>query len=275
MPTISGFADEISPDPVEQCRVLADLGVGWLELRSAWGVGVLDLDDGQVRSLRRLLDRAGLRVSSIGSPIGKIGIGDDFDPHLVRFARALEMARAFDTPNMRIFSFYIPVGADPGRFREEVLRRLGVLVQRAEAAGVVLLHENEKHIYGDLPERCADIVASLDSDHLRLVWDPANFVQCGVRPFTDAYAMLRPHVAYLHVKDAFLADGTVVPAGQGDGQVPPTLAALRDDGFDGFLSLEPHLAQEGPAAGSDGEAEFRRAHRALTDILAGLHVDYA
>lgn len=272
--TISGFADEIAPDPVEQCRVLSDLGLGWLELRSAWGTNVLDLDGGQVGSLRRLLRGAGIQVSSIGSPIGKIGIGDDFEAHLRRFDRALEMARRFETDNIRLFSFYLPTGADPSRFRDEVLRRLSVLAERAEAAGVALLHENEKHIYGDVPERCADIVTSLGSDHLRLVWDPANFVQCGVRPFTDAYGMLRPYVTYVHVKDTLLVDGTVLPAGQGDGEVPATLAALRDDGFDGFLSLEPHLAQEGPAAGSGGEAQFRRAHKALADILADLRVAY-
>lgn len=227
-----------------------------------------------MESLRRLLERVGIGVSSIGSPIGKVGIEDDFDPHLTRFGRALEMARVFGTPYVRMFSFYIPPGAEPSRFRAEVLRRLSVLVSRAEAAGVVLLHENEKHIYGDTPERCADIVTSLGSDHLRLVWDPANFVQCGVRPFSDAYGLLRDHVAYLHVKDARLADGTVLPAGQGDGEVVSTLGALHADGFDGFLSLEPHLAQEGPAAGSGGEASFRLAHRALAGILSDLGVAY-
>src|SRR5919108_6506752 len=82
--TLSGFADEISPDLDEQCRVLADLGIRFLEFRSAWDTNVLDLDDAQLETVRTRLDRAVLRVSSVGSPIGKISVRDDFDAHLVR-----------------------------------------------------------------------------------------------------------------------------------------------------------------------------------------------
>jgi sugar phosphate isomerase/epimerase len=148
------------------------------------------------------------------------------------------------------------------------------LTRIAEEADVMLLHENEKEIYGDVPQRCLDIVRSVDSPHLRLAWDAANFVQVGVRPFTDGYATLRPHVAYIQIKDALAADGTVVPAGQGDGEVLATIRALHHDGFDGFFSLEPHLAAAGPSGGFSGPDLFRTAWAALTGIFDDEGISY-
>src|SRR5581483_7247242 len=148
------------------------------------------------------------RVSSIASPIGKVGVHDDLDRHLRRFDRALAVARRLDARLIRVFSFYIPVGADPAAHRDEVLRRLAALLDRARGAGVILAHENEHGIYGDTPRRCLDIVESLGSERLRLVWDPGNFVVAGVRPYTDGYAMLRPHLEYVHVKDVRREAGT-------------------------------------------------------------------
>src|SRR6185437_801605 len=78
---------------------------------------------------------------------------------------------------------------------------------------LVLLHENEKEIYGDVPDRVLDVIEAVGSPALRMAWDNANFVQVGVRPFTDGYAKLRPYSEYLQVKEARAADGTVVPAG--------------------------------------------------------------
>lgn len=257
-----------------QCDVLDRLGVRHVELRSAWGVNVSALDDAQVERLRRLFESHGIGVSSIGSPIGKIRITDDFEPHLAAYRRCLELAELFDAPYLRMFSFFMPRDSDPVDHRDEVMRRLGALVELASATDTVLLHENEKHIYGDIPSRCLDIVETMGSDHLRLIWDPANFVQCGVKPFSEGYESLRPYVTYLHIKDARMEDGTVWPAGQGDGEVVATLAALREDGFDGFLSLEPHLAQEGPAGPEGGDREFARAHRALTGVLSSLGVPW-
>ena len=143
--------------------------------------------------MKETLASHGLRVSSIGSPIGKIFIDEDFPPHLDRMRHAAEVAHLLDAPYVRIFSFFLRPGADPADHRDEVIDRMRALARVAEEADVVLLHENEKEIYGDVPSRCLDIVRSVGSPHLRLAWDPANFVQVGVRPFTDGYAVLRPH----------------------------------------------------------------------------------
>lgn len=260
--TLSGFADEIGPDLETQCAVLDELGVRYLELRSAWSVNVVDLDDDQVEKVAATLAAHGIGVSSIGSPCGKVAITDPPEHDLARLDRALVVARALGAPYVRLFSFYGAHG-----LRDEVIRRLAVYAEHARAAGVVLLHENEKEIHGDVPARVLDVVESVASDHLRLAWDPANYVQVGVRPFTEGYAALRPYTDYVQVKDALLADGTVVAAGEGDGEVRETVRALRADGFDGFFSMEPHLAAQDAFGGFSGPAEFVRATRAFTALL--------
>ncbi|MGK5682960.1 sugar phosphate isomerase/epimerase family protein [Actinoplanes sp. URMC 104] len=273
--TLSGFSDEISPDLTEQCEVVTGLGMKYVEVRSAWDVNILDLSPDQLGTVQKTLSAYGLKVSSIGSPIGKIGIEDDFAPHLDRMKHAAEVAGLLGAPYIRIFSFFLPAGSDPAQHRGEVIDRMRALTRVAEDADLILLHENEKHIYGDVPSRCLDLIRSVGSPYLRLAWDPANFVQVGVRPYTDGYAQLRPHVEYVQIKDALLADGTVVPAGRGDGEVAETLRALHHDGFDGFFSLEPHLAAGHATGGFSGPELFRTAWRAFTGLLETEEIPYA
>ena len=266
--TLTGFADEISPEFDQQLDTLAAEEMKYLELRGAWGTNVLKFSDEQVARVKADLAARGIGVSSIGSPIGKIGIGDDFAPHLADFRRAIDVAHELGAPFIRIFSFFIPAGDDPANHRGAVLDRLGQLVRAAEGSGLTLVHENEKEIYGDIPSRCLDILRSIDSPILRAAWDPANFVQCGVRPHTEGYADLRPYIAYVHVKDALLDARQVVPAGQGDGELRTTIAALQESGFDGFFSLEPHLASAGKFSGFSGPDLFRTAAQAFKGLLA-------
>jgi sugar phosphate isomerase/epimerase len=273
--TLSGFADEISPDPREQCEVASGLGLRYLEIRSAWNVNILDLDADQLDLLQQTLREYNLSVSSVGSPIGKIGIQEDFEPHLERMRHAAEVAEQLGAPYIRIFSFFVPEGDDPDSHRDEVLRRMRALADVAEQHDVVLLHENEKDIYGDIPRRCLDIVTSVDSPKLRLAWDAANFVQVGVRPFTEGYGSLRPYLEYIQIKDALFADASVVVAGAGDGQVAETIRALRDDGFDGFFSLEPHLADYNARGGFSGAELWTSAWQAFTDILRTEGIEFS
>ena len=273
--TLSGFIDEISPDFTEQCTVAAGLGLRYVELRSAWATNMLDLEPGQLATVKKTLAEHDLEVSSIGSPIGKIFIDEDFGPHLERMRHAAEVAHLFGAPYIRIFSFFLRPGADPADHREEVIARMRALARVAENADLMLLHENEKEIYGDVPRRCLDIVRSVDSPHLRLAWDPANFVQVGIKPYTDGYASLRRHVEYIQIKDALAADGTVVPAGRGDGEVAQTMRALHHDGFDGFFSLEPHLSAGTATGGFSGPDLFRTAWQAFTDMLTAEGIEYS
>ena len=273
--TLSGFADEIADDFTTQCEVASGLGLKYQETRSAWGVNILKLDDAQLDTMKQTLASYGLQVSSIGSPIGKIFIDEPFEPHLEGMRHAAEVAKFFDAPYIRIFSFFIRPGGNPDDHRDEVLRRMRALADVAEEPGVILLHENETGIYGDIPRRCHDIVTSVDSPNLKLAWDPANFVQVGVRPFTEGYSLLRPYVEYFQVKDALVADASVVVAGAGNGEVVETVRALRDDSFDGFFSLEPHLGKYTEFGALSGPELFTQAWRAFTDILKREGISYA
>jgi sugar phosphate isomerase/epimerase len=270
--TLSGFGDEIDPDPTVQTAVLKALGASHIEVRSAWGTNVMNLDDEQLGTLAALLAREGMTVSAVASPIGKVDVALDADLEVARLARIIRVAQVLETPNIRVFSFFRAPGVAVESIRDDVLTRMRLLADLAEKEGVILLHENEKDIYGDTPERVLDLVESVGSAALRLAWDNANFVQVGSRPFTDGYAMLRPYLDYLQVKDAVRETGAVVPAGHGDGELRETLTALRDDGYTGFASLEPHLASAHELGGFSGPAAFGDAARALASLMAEIGV---
>ncbi|MBM3189795.1 MAG: sugar phosphate isomerase/epimerase [Chloroflexi bacterium] len=268
--TLSGFADEISDDLDVQLDVLGKLEIRFLEFRGVWGKNVLALTDEEVARVREALRRRGVGVSAIGSPIGKIKIDDPFEPHLEAFRRALRLAKYFDSPYIRLFSFFVPEG-QADAYRPQVMERMRALLDEAQGHDVVLLHENERHIYGDTPERCLDILKTMASPQMRMTFDPHNFLQCGVRrPYEEAYALLKEHVAYMHIKDAIAAEGRTVPAGQGDGQIPEILRDLTARGYDGFASLEPHLSSGGPFRGYSGPELFETAARALRAVMASV-----
>ncbi|WP_135365498.1 sugar phosphate isomerase/epimerase family protein [Halosimplex halophilum] len=272
---ISGFADEIADDLDDQLATLESLDISHLDLRGVWNENALDLSADRLDALEATLAERGFAVTSIGSPIGKIGVEDDFDPHLERLERALELANRFDTDRVRVFSYYIPDGDDPADHREEVLRRTRTAVEKAESAGVTLVLENEKDIYGDTPGRMRDLLTTIDSPHLRAVFDPANYLEIGVRPYPDALLQVVEYVDQVHVKDAEFGErGEIRPAGEGDGRIGETVAALHERGFDGPLSLEPHLAFAGSAYGYSGPEGFEAAAGALKDELDEAGVEY-
>ena len=265
--TLTGFADEVSFEFGEQLELMAALGIRNIEFRSAWRTKVLDLDREQLADAKSMLDSAGISVSSVGSDIGKIQITDPFEVHLERARHSVEVAQFFEAPYIRTFSFFIPVGDDPDRHREEVMHRVGAFVELAEAGDVTMLHENEKGIFGDIPRRVVDLVAAMDSPHYRGILDPANYVQCNVAPVDEALPIVRPYTDYIHVKDARASDSAVVPAGEGDGQLRELLHSLHADGFDGFLSIEPHLGEFDAFGGLCGPELWTTAYDALTKVL--------
>jgi len=265
--TLSAFGDEISPNLDEQIRVLLANDVHYLEFRSWEGQVIIDYPIPQVKEAFKKLSDAGIGVSALGSPIGKIPITEAFDPHLERFQKTLEVAHALQTSYIRMFSFYIPTGDDPARWRDEVIKRWQSFIETSKGAGVTLLHENESGIYGDTAERGLDLLDTLHCEYVKATFDPANFVQCNVETYPHAYNLLRKHIAYLHIKDARYRDHVVVLAGQGDGKLPDILGDLAKTGFSGFASIEPHLNQSLPGGGPE---LFGVAAEALKMILKGI-----
>lgn len=275
--TISGFSDEIDANVEKQFEHLNKLGIEYFEPRGIDEKNIADLNDDEVLALKEKMNKYGIKVSSIGSPLGKIKITDDFEPHIEKLKRVIKTAKMLDTKYIRVFSFYIPEGEDYSPYRDEVIRRMRAMVEIAEAEGVILLHENEKNIYGDIAPRCLELLEEINSPALRCVFDPANFVQCGQKVYPQAYELLKPYITYMHIKDA-LADGSVVPSGYGEGGVEQILKELSESGYQGFLSLEPHL---GSFTGLDNleiddkmldlekstPDKFTCAHQALKRIL--------
>ena len=274
---LTGFADEIDRCFDVQLDTLRSLGLRFLELRSADGVNVADFTEEKREEVRDKLSACGIAVSAIGSPIGKIGIQEDFEPHFASFERIVALAKFLGTRFIRVFSFYIPKGEDPEGYREAVFARMERMVAYAKAQDVVLLHENEKGIYGDMANRCEALMKRFYGPHCQAVFDFANFVECG-QETSPAYEALKPYIGYVHIKDARSADKRIVPAGEGDGAVQAILADLFAARYDGFLSLEPHLTDfsgfkalemEGHTLrAGDGKAAFALALRSLQDILA-------
>ncbi len=237
-PKIYAFADEASPIIDKQIIAMRRNGLQGLEIRNVDGESVAAISLDKAREVRAKMDAAGLKVWSIGSPIGKIDVEkDDFNAHMDTLRHVIEVAKILGAENIRMFSFYIPAGKNPADYRAEVLRRLHIMADAAEGTGVTLCHENEKGIYGDMANRCLEILEA--EPRIAGVFDPANFVQCGQDTW-EAWKLLGSKIKYMHIKDALFKDNSVVPAGKGDGQVDKILKAFLENGGE-CLTVEPHL----------------------------------
>lgn len=273
---LSGFGDEISPDLIEQLTVLNQNGIRHLELRGVWDKSVIALTGKEAKKVKDILKEKAFKVSAIASPIGKIGINDDFNGHMEIFKRVIYLAKFFETKYIRVFSYYIPKERKPEDFKDEVMKRTNEKVMLAEKEKVVLLLENESGIYGNTPERCKEILETVDSPNLRFTFDPANFVTENVKPFTRAYPLLEEYIEYMHIKDAKRTAQSVevTASGEGEGEVKEVLLALKGKGYKGFLSLEPHLQTAGKMTGFTGKEKFLYACNALKNILDELGILY-
>lgn len=274
MITLSAFGDEISPDLDVQMDVLASEGIRHLDLRSVNGKNVLKFTDEEAADIKKRLNVRGFRVASIGSPIGKIMITDDFDTHLKEFRRAIQLAHFFGTPYIRVFSFYMPKGKSPYIYRAEVLKRMKKLAEIAEQEGVILVLENDVGLYGSSGERAKEILNYVHSPYLYAAFDPANFIRSQVNPI-EAYQLVKPYVAYYHMKDARFNTGQVVPPGEGDADLPKLLVSIKADNYTGFMSIEPHLKAEGKYAELNDVERFKIVATALKKLLeeAGIQWD--
>lgn len=270
----SGFGDEIGPDIEEQMKVMAGEKVSHIELRGVGGKNVLDLTDAELEDVELKMMDNNFEVSAIGSPIGKIRIDEDFDAHLEKLQRAFEVAHLFETRYVRVFSFYPPEKGDIKSHRGEVIKRMEAMTRAAEDNDVILCHENEGAIYGEGPKECLDLLKTIPSGNLRAVFDPANFVIAGYHPYDDCYPLLKDYIEYFHIKDAKLKEKIVVAPGLGDGQIKSVLRDAVKHGFDGFVSLEPHLKKAMQSKGETGPELFVTAIKALKEILDGIGAEY-
>ena len=276
---LSAFSDEYADGFPEQLSAMNRLGIEYIELRFVDKKNVSVLTEAEAAAAAEMLRAAGIRVSAIGSPLGKVAIDSDLNAHLELTRRLCELACRVETEKMRIFSFYLPKEQPAEQFRNQVIDRLGSMLEVADSFGIQLCHENEAGIYGESPERCLDLLQSLGG-RLKCVFDMGNFVLEGHSPYPDTYQKLKPHLEYFHIKDG-LAAGAIVPPGKGEACIREILKDYEATGEkDAFVTLEPHLQTfsglnaltdrsfDNPYKFENQQVAFEEALRCLREVLA-------
>ena len=270
MAKLSAFADEVTDDFIGQVKYLAGESVGYIEIRFVNQKNVMDLTQDELNEAKTMLADYGLKVSAIGSPIGKVKIDEPFGPHLDKFKHAIDLALFFETPYIRMFSYYPPEGKDISDYRDEVMERMSAKVEILKDADVTMVHENETDIYGHSAENCVDIVKTVNSPKLRLVYDPANFVwgQKITDNIEKCWPLMKPYVVHIHIKDWKLGDTLGSIPGEGDGQIKELLSELAAMNYEGCLTMEPHLRAGGQFGGDTGPELFSKAIAAVRELAA-------
>ncbi len=243
----SGIADEAGKPIEDQIRAQRELGWHHIEIRNVEGVNLTDLPDGAFDQVYRAVTDAGLRVSCFASQLANWArpITGDFDVDRAELDRAIPRMQRFGTEFIRCMSW--PNDTDDpwpqDRWRDEVIRRMSMLAETAEAGGVVLVHENCDGWAGQGPAQTLELLRAVGSANLKLVYDtgnPAHHDQDG----WEYYRAVKEHIVYVHIKDYKTVEGQLSACfpGEGVGHVKEITADLIGGGYDGGFSIEPHLA---------------------------------
>ena len=227
---LSAFSDEAGTSLREQIDALHRNNIALTELRSVDKINVAELTLESAKSIWAALKSEGIALSAVGSPMGKVKISTDIEVYLDTVKYICELANIFETDRIRMFSFFDAHGE-----REKVIDNLNRMVEVAASYGVGLYHENEKGIYGDTAERVLDLRENVKGLHF--VYDPANFLQVG-ESADKTLPLLAPISDYFHIKDVISDGGILVPAGEGDGDIPGLISMLDRDTV---MTIEPHL----------------------------------
>jgi sugar phosphate isomerase/epimerase len=278
MAKLSAFADEVTDDFLGQVKYLESQSVEYIEPRFINKKNIMDLTKGELKDARSIIRDHGLKVSAIGSPIGKVRLDEPFEPHLDKFRHAVDLAVLFETLYIRIFSYYAPEGKNIDDYREQVMERMAAKVEVLNDVDVTMVHENEARIYGHTAAHCVELVETINSPKLRLAYDPANFVwgEKITNNVEVCWPVMKPYVVHVHIKDWKLGAKDVgsIP-GEGDGQIRELLAELAAMNYEGCLTMEPHLQAGGQFGGSTGPELFTKAIDAVRELAAdvGLECD--
>ena len=228
---LSAFADEASSSLEGQIKALNENNIPYLEVRGINGKSVAGFTAEEAKEYQKQLSDNGITVWSVGSALGKVDIACDFEDYKNTVRHVCEMANIFKTDKIRMFSFYKAYEE-----RNKVIDYLSQMVEIGKEYGVLMCHENEKGIYGDVADRCVDVLDNVKD--LKCVYDPANFIQCDEKA-DKTLALLHHRAIYFHIKDVIEATQQIVPAGYGDGKIDKLIADISDDKV---LTLEPHLS---------------------------------
>jgi sugar phosphate isomerase/epimerase len=262
---------------------LSEYGCKGAELRSLWDSNISDLPTDRLDEARRILDQRGFEVCCIASPLYKCEIGSTgggttgrthqaavrtADQQLDLLKHIAGVARRFGTKNIRIFSYWRR-GDPTAEIEDAMAEGISDGVKFAEDNDIVLLMENEHACYLGTGVETARFLERVNSPALKAVWDPGNAFMADEKPFPDGYEAIGNYVAHVHVKDAeLLASGKkrFVVVGEGEIDYAGQFAALKADGYNGYISLETHYR---PFAGTP-EQGSRLCLQALNKLLADL-----
>lgn len=278
---LSGIADEAGNDIHTQIAAHREIGWDHIELRLINGNNICgaapqaDFDEAAAA-----IDESGLKVSALASAIGNWSrhIRHDFSIDRRELESAIERMKRLNVTHIRIMSW--PGQDVPEReWRSETLRRLRELTSMAEYAGIVLCHENCRGWGGLTAERMIEVKEQMNSPSFQLLYDIGNAITHRLDP-QHFFDVIRGHFAYLHVKDAVWDRETdeihFRMCGEGEAMVPQILEkVIGEDGYDGVVSIEPHVASVihlGESANKSPEERFSsyvEYARTLNSIVAG------
>jgi sugar phosphate isomerase/epimerase len=240
---LSGIADEAGK-PVE-AQIEAHKKLGWdlIEPRTAGSANFTRIPEDEFNSACGKLEEAGIRVSCFASEIANWArkISGDFSMDVNDLKTSIPRMKKLNVKFIRVMS-YPNDGWDDAAWEKEAVRRLRELTKMAEDGGIVLAHENCNG-WGEEPDRCLALIEEINSPSFKMLFDTGNPV-CHEQSSWDFYNTVKKHIVYVHIKDAKAAGDKRVFTypGEGDGRVKEIIADLKASGYDGVLSIEPHLA---------------------------------
>ena len=241
---ISGIADEAGKTVEEQIAAHKELGWDHIEMRAVSSGNFSGISDSGFDEVSKKLDEAGMHVTCFASEIANWArnIGGDFKVDVDDLRRAVRRMKKLNTKYIRVMS-YPNDGRDEHLWREEVVKRLKELTRIAEEEGITLAHENCSGWGGVSAENCFELIEEIDSPAFRILFDTGNPAVEGQDSW-DFYNRVKQYIVYIHIKDAKREDNSHVYTfpGDGAGYVKEIIADLKSSGYEGVLSIEPHLS---------------------------------
>ena len=259
--TLSAFADEADQSIDTQIKALHEAGIAYIDPRSVDGINISELQPDHAQKVADKLNAGNIKVSMLGSPLGKIDIADDLETDLAKLRNMAAIKDILGCNAVRIFSYYNREKVSADQWQTKSLDYLKRLRDLASQTGMVLYHENEAGIFGEKLDGNLILAEQLrDGDTFRLIFDFDNYNHAGDDVWED-WTKLRDVTDAIHLKDSD-ENHQHVPAGQGAGKISEILTDAVARGWTGPLTLEPHLAHSKAvmATGPSGQANAQFAN---------------
>ena len=257
------ITDGISRDFEYALDTMVEIGLEYVELQYLWEKQVGDLTDADIERVKGLIDDRDLKVSCISHhnlsalPVDTAVDAPAYRDHIETLQRCIDVAQALGTNLVRIFSFrkeMVLFGAEPIISEDAwttLLTRLEEPLRIADTAGITLVIETA--ISGNVTSAylARKLIDELGVSHLKVLWDPCSSLYCTEVPYPDGYEMIRDSLAHVHLKDgvvnlpAATFDFCAMRQGQMDPYYNDIVDALKQDGYDGAISLESVYTPEG------------------------------